>query len=820
MSGGKADNLRRLKSLGFPVPEWIVIGPDEAADEAALAGELAAAGLSGDFFAVRSSASAEDGALASFAGQFETLLAVPRAKLSEAVAQVRASVGSDAVLAYCRENGVAAEALRMSVVVQEMAAAEKSGVAFAVDFKTGSRKAVTVSAVRGLGEGLVSELAEADTYVEKDGMIEASLSEKIHAVRFAPGGGTTVSELSPEERDKSVLSDEEARRVAEAARKISRAFGRPQDVEWALTADGKLWILQTRPITTLSKLPDPDEESVLWDNSNIVESYPGVTLPLTFSFARTVYSAVYRQLCFALGVERALVDANPDAFEMLGHWKGRFYYNLRNWYRVLMMLPGYRVNAGFMETMMGVKEPLREKPSIRPSRRPEWLRVCSTIIGVACQALTLDSRVKAFMRRFDEVVTPLEERDLGELSCAELAALYDDLQREFVAGWRTPLANDFFAMIAYGSLKKSLVKWGVDAGGSMQNDILVGIGDIVSAEPMRRLAALAELVRGDAELKKALASGDAAAFTAEIPNHPVFESEWKAYLKKFGPRCMGELKLETVTYDMDPEPLVAMLRGYAAAPLPLQALPKEPDLSALKGHPLRRILFKLLRSRARRYVSNRENLRFERTRLFAVIRRIMLAFGARLLGAGFLDAPRDVFYLEMPEVLGFALGCADPGTFRELVAGRKALFAKYEKEPALPERFETRGGVIVPRDETPSGPDAAPESDGTLKGLGCCRGVVRGKATVIRDLSCAGDTAGRILVAERTDPGWGPLFPLAKGVLVERGSVLSHAAILTRELGIPCVVGVKGLLSAVATGDEIELDGAAGTVRLIAKGGA
>ena len=820
MSGGKADNLRRLKSLGFPVPEWIVIGPDEAADEAALAGELAAAGLSGDFFAVRSSASAEDGALASFAGQFETLLAVPRAKLSEAVAQVRASVGSDAVLAYCRENGVAAEALKMSVVVQEMAAAEKSGVAFAVDFKTGSRKAVTVSAVRGLGEGLVSELAEADTYVEKDGIIEASLSEKIHAVRFAPGGGTKVSDLSPEERDKSVLSDEEVRRVAEAARKISRAFGRPQDVEWALTADGKLWILQTRPITTLSKLPDPDEESVLWDNSNIVESYPGVTLPLTFSFARTVYSAVYRQFCFALGVERALVDANPDAFEMLGHWKGRFYYNLRNWYRVLMMLPGYRVNAGFMETMMGVKEPLKEKPSIRPSRRPEWLRVCSTIIGVACQALTLDSRVKDFMRRFDEIVTPLEERDFRELSCAELAALYDDLQREFVAGWRTPLVNDFFAMVAYGSLKKSLVKWGVDAGGSMQNDILVGVGDIVSAEPMKRLAALAELVRGDAELKKALASGDAAAFIAEIPNHPAFASEWTAYLKKFGGRCMGELKLETVTYDMDPEPLVAMLRGYAAAPLPEPALPKEPDLSALNGHPLRRFLFKLLRSRARRYVSNRENLRFERTRLFVVIRRIMLAFGARLHASGFLDAPRDVFYLEMPEVLGFSLGCADPGTFRELVAGRKALYAKYEKEPALPERFETRGGVIVPQDETPSGPDVAPEPDGTLKGLGCCRGIVRGKATVIRDLSCAGDTAGRILVAERTDPGWGPLFPLAKGVLVERGSVLSHAAILTRELGIPCVVGVKGLLSAVATGDEIELDGAAGTVRLIAKGGA
>ena len=104
-----------------------------------------------------------------------------------------------------------------------------------------------------------------------------------------------------------------------------------------------------------------------------------------------------------------------------------------------------------------------------------------------------------------------------------------------------------------------------------------------------------------------------------------------------------------------------------------------------------------------------------------------------------------------------------------------------------------------------------------LKGIGCCRGVVRGTARVIRDLSCAANVAGCVLVAERTDPGWGPLFPLAKGVLVERGSVLSHAAILTRELGIPCVVGVEGLLAMVKDGDTVELDGASGTVRLVGK---
>ena len=814
MNGGKADNLARLAHLGFPVPAWIVLGPESGEDD--LPRLLHEAGLDGvSRFAVRSSASAEDGSACSFAGQFATLLAVPREGLPNAVREVRASCSSDVVLAYCREHGIDPSDLRMNVIIQEMVESVTSGVAFAVDFKTGSRRAVTVSAVRGLGEGLVSELAEADTFVVRGETVEATVTEKEHAVRYAADGGTVRMTLSDAERTDPVLSEAQVNEVAATVQAISKAFGRPQDVEWAYTAKGELRVLQTRPITTLDALPDPDEEAILWDNSNIVESYPGITLPLTFSFARGVYSAVYRQFCSALGVEQSLIAANSDAFEMLGHWHGRFYYNLRNWYRLLMMLPGYRINAPFMETMMGVKEPLKDKPTIRPSRRPEFLRVLSTLCGILGYAFTLPRRVRKFRERFDAVVAPLEAADFSECSAADLARTYDGLEREFIVGWRTPLVNDFFAMIAYGLLKKKLVQWGVDAGGTMQNDILVGVGNIISAEPMRRLAELAEIVRGDSALRARLESSSDGEFLSRLDDHPAFADAWRAYLKKFGSRCMGELKIETVTYDMDSTPLLEMLRGYVAVPPPQPSKPPSPDLSALNGHPLRRFLFNRLRAAARRYVSNRENLRFERTRLFAVIRRIMLAFGDRLVASGFIDAPRDVFYLTFPEVLGYAGGCADAKGFRAAVAARRAQFDAYAKMEALPERFETRGGVPVIAEAAPSSGDEAPS--GKLVGIGCCRGTVRGRARVIRDLSNASDVTGCILVAERTDPGWGPLFPLAKGVLVERGSVLSHAAILTRELGIPCVVGVKGLLAAVKDGEEVELDGAAGTVRVIGK---
>ena len=194
----------------------------------------------------------------------------------------------------------------------------------------------------------------------------------------------------------------------------------------------------------------------------------------------------------------------------------------------------------------------------------------------------------------------------------------------------------------------------------------------------------------------------------------------------------------------------------------------------------------------------------------------MLAMGDRLVSGGFLDSSRDVFYLTFPEVLGFAGGCSDANGFRAIVAARRMRFDAYARTDALPERFETRAAVPVVADGPSSGSASVP-SGNVLQGIGCCRGTVRATARVIRDLSNAADVAGCVLVAERTDPGWGPLFPLAKGVLVERGSVLSHAAILTRELGIPCVVGVTGLLAAVKDGDVVELDGATGQVRLIGK---
>ena len=152
--------------------------------------------------------------------------------------------------------------------------------------------------------------------------------------------------------------DETAVEIAALARRSAALFGQPQDIEWAIEG-GRIYLLQSRPITTLRNLPDPDGVLNIWDNSNIIESYSGVTTPLTFSFARSVYEGVYRQFCRILRVPERKIAANDHTFSrMLGLIQGRVYYNLLNWYRVLALLPGFTVNRRFMEQMMGVRESL------------------------------------------------------------------------------------------------------------------------------------------------------------------------------------------------------------------------------------------------------------------------------------------------------------------------------------------------------------------------------------------------------------------------------------------------------------------------------
>ena len=882
--GGKAAALARLASVRGPggappeVPKWVALradalepppptvhsrglqavwemrlqmGAPPPAVRAELDAALVATGLAGHAAAVRSSATAEDGVMASFAGQFESVLGVPLEPggeaLWEAIRRVRDSALSAHALAYGAGHGAPAPA--MAVLVQEMVEPVAAGVAFDADPVTGDRGTIVVSAVWGLGEALVRGDSDADTFRLSfaDGewrVRERAIAVKTHAV-VARNGRTELVALPPEHAAAPSLTDALAAAVAAWTRAVSDAFGAPQDLEWALAGEPpRVVLLQARPITTLrgdAPPPDPGAPAGLgparrvWDNSNIVESYSGVTTPLTFTFARAVYEDVYRQFCTLMGVPKPLLESHSDVFaNLLGLVRGRVYYQLLNWYRTLALLPGFAFNRGFMERMMGVRERLEDPPAPPSSgdRLRDLARLVAMVARMARESAKLKREVPAFHARVEAELARQAGEDYARRAPAELAAIYARLELDLLGHWRAPLVNDFFAMLFFGVLGKLVERWLSGAPPTLVNDLLCGEGGIVSTEPARAVMALAREVAADPELSAAFAGErDAARLWRRLhePAFAPFAAKLEAYVARFGDRCMNELKLETVTLREDPGFLLEMVRAYAGHGVadPEAALAREKAIRAAAEARVKGVLwgpkawaFAWVLGQARARVRDRENLRFERTRVFGLVRRLFLAMGGHLAAEGVLAEPRDAFFLTLEELLGRAGRSGPAPGFPARVAARRARFAAWTRATAPPDRFETAGGIgdwlaHAPPELAALVPAAPPGGDALL-GLGCCPGVVRARVRVVHDPAHARDLAGSILVAERTDPGWTLLFPALAGLLVQRGSLLSHSAIVAREMGIPCVVGIPHLLETLKDGDEVEMDGTSGIVRRLA----
>src|SRR6185503_11424967 len=297
VAGGKGAALAKLAAQ-FPVPAFFVI-PAEAFDEGGLKAEAKAQvdgalkTLGVGLFAVRSSGREEDGADSAHAGQFETELNVAAKDVAAAAHRVWKSGFSETLAQYRQAKGLSGAPQPPAVVVQVMVKAIAAGVAFSADPVSGDRNVAVVSAILGLADKLVGGKADGDSY------------------RIGLDGRTIDAEIVG---DAPVLTEAQRAEVVAMARRSEQHFGPPQDIEWAFDANG-LHMLQSRPITTLAQLAAPEQDLVIWDNSNIVESYPGVTSPLTFSFARYVYAHVYRAFSKLLGVSPNLVEEHRAVFE-------------------------------------------------------------------------------------------------------------------------------------------------------------------------------------------------------------------------------------------------------------------------------------------------------------------------------------------------------------------------------------------------------------------------------------------------------------------------------------------------------------------------
>lgn len=770
--------------------------------------------------AVRSSAADEDGQLHSFAGQLDSYLSVPSHLVADRIIDVWRSGYSQRLLEYRRLRGIDEPIQPAAVLIQRQIDARWAGVAFSRD-PVGASDNTVVTAVSGLADKLVSGAVDGVTFmVGRDGAVK----------REATATGLAAPDAIGAMHDSQPAADE-IKSVARLAIECERLFGSPQDIEWVV-GEGGLFIVQSRPITNLRTQRRFEGTAKIFDSSNIGESYQGVTTPLTFSFARKAYEHVYLHFVRIMGVPERRINENRGIFpNMLGFIQGRIYYNLINWYRLLAMLPGFRINRKFMEKMMGVKEELPHDivRELDRKRTSDYVFAFAGLVSLVFNLFTLEIKVRRFRSHFNKSLAAVPARpDMASLE--ELAAMYRKLESSLISRWDAPLINDFFAMIFFGLLEKLTFAW---MPGVNSNALLVGTGGVISTEPARLMDEMAAVASETPSLVGKLIDGSIEEIMAEAGKSPRFDTLYRSYLAAFGDRCVNELKLESPTLTDNPLPLLRNVGQLAKSGVLKKSSTIAREISSSSGMaisqatasiktltPIRRMIYSFVLKQARTRIQTRENLRFERTRLFGTVRRLFVCIGRKLEDLGVVASKNDVFFLEVEEVLGFIEGTASTYDLAGLVNLRRKENDSHHKAKGPPDRIETRalpyeavlGSSLEGADKATMSLQASGDKD-EMKGIGCCPGIVRGRVRVVLDPASCAPIDGEILVAKRTDPGWILHFAQAKGILVEHGSLLSHTAIVSRELNIPAIVSIRGLTAWLKDGDLVEFDGTSGQVR-------
>lgn len=877
--GGKAKNMAWLSRNNFPVPQWFVISTHAFSKQLAnenleawireqLAGltlesqnitdiaeeirnrimsmelnpeikneikiQLDAIPESSDvFFAVRSSAVGEDAADASFAGQMDSFLFQKGIdSIAESVMKVFASAFTDRAIRYRLNLGLSITGIKAAVIVQVMIDSEISGVYFTAHPVNGSRKHGLISACYGSGEGIVSGLCNTDEFtVELYGnSIESVINDKDCQLIFnsKSGNGTIEIPVTDKLRNESCLSVEQITEIKNIGLSISEKLGSPQDIEWAIK-DDKVYILQTRPITSLPAPASPKGDLIVWDNSNIQESYCGVTTPLTFSFASRGYKSVYTQTYRLIGISKKTIEEMEDVFKnLLGLIKGRIYYNINNWYRALLILPSFSTNKADMERMMGLQDPVDfvEDNNLgffdKLKKMPALLKA---LMSFLLSFRKIDKLVADFKSMFQQEYDSVKRERLHTLEMTELLKLLDRLKVNMIGNWQTPIINDFYVMMMNGRVHRWLEKTGIENIVITQNNLMSGEEGIESTEPTKYLLRMCGYLRGKPELLKLFSGVDNENLLGAIQiSDSEFYRQCLDYIELYGDRCMGELKLESITLRQDPSFIFAVLKNFLTREdLTIETLAsKEEEFRTQAEEEVFTIIkkrfgrlklskFKKDLNKLRQAVKNRENMRLARTRAFGLARDIYVEIGKQLALYGVLENSRDIFYLTEEELETYMDGRSIQSNFKPLVEGRKAEFASYENEE-LPHHFSTVGPVYH-HNEYKYGKEAdIMQSGNILKGIGCYPGIVEKKIKLIFSPKDELNLNGQILCTVRTDPGWAPLFPTAGGIIVERGSTLSHSAVVARELGIPAIVNIPGLTKILKDGEKVRMDGTKGTV--------
>ncbi|TQM09278.1 PEP/pyruvate-binding domain-containing protein [Pseudonocardia kunmingensis] len=802
--GGKAAGLGRMIRAGERVPAGFCV--TAAAHDRALAAsgvldedlrrEIVQAyeQLGAGPVAVRSSATAEDLPDASFAGQHETLLNVRGAdELVDAVRRCWGSLDEPRARAYREAAGIAEGSVRMAVVVQRMVDPAAAGVLFTANPITGCRTEMVVDAVAGLGDVVVDGSAPADHYVVNG------------REPLMPAGGCL---------DAARLSQLRA-----AGERLQRSAGAPQDVEWAFDRDETLWLLQSRPITTLFPLPRSDRPGprVYMEGGHM----QGMLRPFT-PMGMAAMRAAMADYLETVGVPADPFIGHPGLIDVAG----RMYLDLTAFARSKafrsrlpgsMELYGPRVSGAMRWVLDDPRfAPVPGRPYRLRTVLPAALRLApgmlAGFVGAAVAPVRARERAiratAAIRRRSRPPEALTSTNDRLRFAMTTMRVFLGPGMREMLP----PIWAALFTRVGAVALLGGI------ATESEVDETLRGMPHNVTTEMDLALWQLATAAAEHRDLLLHTPPPELAAryLAGELP-----EIGLGGFLQRYGHRGAAEIDVGVPRWAEDPAPVFAAIAGYLRVTDPDQAPDRrfaraageaEAKIDELvrrgrRTRPVRARLAGVLLRRARAIAGLRELPKFAWLYTFAAMREQLLAAGAELTERGLLERADDIMFLNFRE----AFAAVDGADMRALVIERRAEYAREMRRRRVPGLLLSDGTdpeTLVPR---------APASDGTLTGLAAAAGTATGRARVILDPANARVEPGEILVAPTTDPGWTPLFLTAAGLVTETGSPMAHGPTVAREYGIPAVICVPDATQLIETGQLVTVDGAAGTVAVQAE---
>lgn len=824
--GAKALHLSRMCRNSFPVPEGFIVTAKAFRDFCIHNGlsekirsdsyaELSSAIINGKFpeviinrirdslsgfkcseFAVRSSSAAEDGTNYSMAGQYDTFLCIPPDDVFLKIKECWAGMFNGSVIAYCENNNLPLN-INMGVIVQKQIRPLFAGVMFTLDPLTKSTDRLVVEWVEGMGDRLVSGEAN---------------PERIYVSRI--GAFSSTGSAVPDK-----LSDVIPQLIS-AGLKAEKLFNNPVDIEWCTDESG-FHILQCRPITGIKA-----DDLLIWTNVNMAENFPDVLTPFTWSITDMFYIYYAKNLLRLFGwSEKELFESRSTVNNLTGIHGGRIYYNLSNWYEGAHFLPIGSTLKKLIDSFLGQNIPFDFKPHTLKRRVVKsWqkpLRYFKFLVYFFKMYITADFHINRYQKNFYITRKKWRSDPYRKASAENLIHTLDDIFLNFIDRYYyNPAIVDILAALFPGSLKILTAKWLSDYSGNSEllSARLMRCDNLRSTEPSEIIRIMAFGISKQKNLQDLLESGKYSELEKNLTDD--LNALLDKFMSDFGGRCYNDCTIVTPTFEEQHNLFWDLVEKYQRTDTPDPEKRKHTEAEGgssekiLKRLPLlRRIVFYFIIKNSHRAIRLREKSRLVRSLLFGEIRSIAIALGHRLVTKGFLHDHEDIFYLQKREIDDIVNGKFQfPELIGKMIDDRKKAVTMNSLH-SVPDFFirprskyyENMGEVRASRNHDKFNLHGVPTSGGSAKG------IARIVLDPVKDNRLQ---PGEILVAKTTDPGWTPLFKIAGGLILEKGGILSHAAIVAREFGIPAIVGIEDAVSVIRDGSIIYMNGDTGEIRL------